>query len=267
MPATWGFQRRPPWRTSVTPSSWPSASRSRLVDLASRVACPSSRRGWTSWWRAGVASGLLAFTDSAVDRGHRRRVRLLVCAHPTERTGRPTCPTSRSTAKEIGSHLEPGAVVVNKSTVPVGSATMVEQVIGRSDISVVSNPEFLPRGHGRPRQPPSRPHRRRSRQPPVCRPGRRPLRIDGGPAHRHGRHHVGDDQVRIERLLGDQAELRERAGRSVRGSGRRRPRRPARPGLRQTHRVRVPSPRPRMGRFVPAQGHAGPPPHRVRGRI
>jgi UDPglucose 6-dehydrogenase len=36
--------------------------------------------------------------------------------------------------------------VVNKSTVPVGSATMVEKVIGRSDISVVSNPEFLREG-------------------------------------------------------------------------------------------------------------------------
>jgi UDPglucose 6-dehydrogenase len=35
---------------------------------------------------------------------------------------------------------------VNKSTVPVGSATMVEQVIGRSDIAVVSNPEFLREG-------------------------------------------------------------------------------------------------------------------------
>ena len=49
-------------------------------------------------------------------------------------------------AKEIAAHLEPGAIVVNKSTVPVGSATMVEQVIGRSDIRVVSNPEFLREG-------------------------------------------------------------------------------------------------------------------------
>ena len=36
--------------------------------------------------------------------------------------------------------------MVNKSTVPVGSANMVEQVIGRSDIGVVSNPEFLREG-------------------------------------------------------------------------------------------------------------------------
>ena len=36
--------------------------------------------------------------------------------------------------------------MVNKSTVPVGSATMVEQVIGRPDVGVVSNPEFLREG-------------------------------------------------------------------------------------------------------------------------
>jgi UDPglucose 6-dehydrogenase len=49
-------------------------------------------------------------------------------------------------AKEIASSLEAGAIVVNKSTVPVGSANMVEKVIGRSDVSVVSNPEFLREG-------------------------------------------------------------------------------------------------------------------------
>ena len=49
-------------------------------------------------------------------------------------------------AKEIGDSLQSGAIVVNKSTVPVGSADMVERVIGRSDIGVVSNPEFLREG-------------------------------------------------------------------------------------------------------------------------
>jgi UDPglucose 6-dehydrogenase len=49
-------------------------------------------------------------------------------------------------AKEIAPNLALGAVVVNKSTVPVGSANMVEQVIGRADVGVVSNPEFLREG-------------------------------------------------------------------------------------------------------------------------
>jgi UDPglucose 6-dehydrogenase len=49
-------------------------------------------------------------------------------------------------AKEIGPALEPGTVVINKSTVPVGAAVQVTLALGRGDISVVSNPEFLREG-------------------------------------------------------------------------------------------------------------------------
>ena len=49
-------------------------------------------------------------------------------------------------AKQISPNLQPGTIVVNKSTVPVGSTLLVEQALGRSDIPVVSNPEFLREG-------------------------------------------------------------------------------------------------------------------------
>jgi UDPglucose 6-dehydrogenase len=49
-------------------------------------------------------------------------------------------------AEEIGPHLLPGTVIVNKSTVPVGSTLVVERVLGRHDVTVVSNPEFLREG-------------------------------------------------------------------------------------------------------------------------
>ena len=49
-------------------------------------------------------------------------------------------------AREIAPVLKPGAVVVNKSTVPVGSTIAVENVLQRDDVSVVSNPEFLREG-------------------------------------------------------------------------------------------------------------------------
>lgn len=42
--------------------------------------------------------------------------------------------------------LKPGAVLVNKSTVPVGTAAGVSSRLDRPDISVVSNPEFLRQG-------------------------------------------------------------------------------------------------------------------------
>jgi UDPglucose 6-dehydrogenase len=49
-------------------------------------------------------------------------------------------------AIEIAETLRPGALVVNKSTVPVGSTRAVEDVLHRPDIAVVSNPEFLREG-------------------------------------------------------------------------------------------------------------------------
>jgi UDPglucose 6-dehydrogenase len=49
-------------------------------------------------------------------------------------------------AAEVGPVLEPETIVVNKSTVPVGSTRVVERALGRGDVAVVSNPEFLREG-------------------------------------------------------------------------------------------------------------------------
>jgi UDPglucose 6-dehydrogenase len=52
-------------------------------------------------------------------------------------------------AEAVSEHLEPGAVVVTKSTVPVGTGDLIESLIRktcRHDFSVASNPEFLKEG-------------------------------------------------------------------------------------------------------------------------
>lgn len=49
-------------------------------------------------------------------------------------------------ARSIAPVLRPSAIVVNKSTVPVGSAAVVDRIIDRPDVTVVSNPEFLREG-------------------------------------------------------------------------------------------------------------------------
>jgi UDPglucose 6-dehydrogenase len=53
----------------------------------------------------------------------------------------------RAACEEIRPFLADHAIVINKSTVPIGTARMVSQMIGRPDVSVVSNPEFLREGH------------------------------------------------------------------------------------------------------------------------
>ncbi len=93
-----------------------------------------------------MAAGRLSFTDSASDAVKGAAFVFLCVPTPQSADGSADLSYVQTAAKEIAAHLETGSIVVNKSTVPVGSATMVEQVMGRPDISVVSNPEFLREG-------------------------------------------------------------------------------------------------------------------------
>jgi UDPglucose 6-dehydrogenase len=52
----------------------------------------------------------------------------------------------RKAAKSLSPYLASKSVIVNKSTVPVGSTLVVEEIVRREDIFVVSNPEFLREG-------------------------------------------------------------------------------------------------------------------------
>jgi UDPglucose 6-dehydrogenase len=94
----------------------------------------------------GVAAGKLRFTDSATEAVRGAKFVFLCLPTPQSPDGSADLSFVEAAAKEIGPHLSPRAIVVNKSTVPVGSATTVEQLIDRSDVSVVSNPEFLREG-------------------------------------------------------------------------------------------------------------------------
>jgi UDPglucose 6-dehydrogenase len=93
-----------------------------------------------------VQAGNLRFTASATEAVAGAEFTFLCVPTPQGADGSADLSFVEAAAKEIGPHLSAGAIVVNKSTVPVGSATMVEQVIGRPDIRVVSNPEFLREG-------------------------------------------------------------------------------------------------------------------------
>ena len=119
--------------------------RSRLATLRSGR-MPIVEAGLDDLVAGGVASGNLSFTDSAIEAVAGAEFVFLCVPTPQSADGSADLSYVEAAAKEIAAHLEPGTVVVNKSTVPVGSATMVEAVIGRPDINVVSNPEFLREG-------------------------------------------------------------------------------------------------------------------------
>jgi UDPglucose 6-dehydrogenase len=65
---------------------------------------------------------------------------------PMAENGHADLSAVESVVTEIGDLLPNDCIVVNKSTVPVGTASRVHEMIGRPDVAVVSNPEFLREG-------------------------------------------------------------------------------------------------------------------------
>ncbi len=96
--------------------------------------------------REGQAAGRLRFVTGATAAVEGAEFVFLCVPTPQGDDGSADLSYVESVAKEIGPHLVPGTVIVNKSTVPVGSTLVVERVLGRHDIKVVSNPEFLREG-------------------------------------------------------------------------------------------------------------------------
>jgi UDPglucose 6-dehydrogenase len=93
-----------------------------------------------------LASGRLKFVLGAATAVTDAEFIYLCLPTPMLVDGRPDLGYLTGVADEIGPHLLADAVVVNKSTVPVGATRLVAQHLGRSDVAVVSNPEFLREG-------------------------------------------------------------------------------------------------------------------------
>ncbi|HLH29387.1 MAG TPA: nucleotide sugar dehydrogenase, partial [Acidimicrobiales bacterium] len=94
----------------------------------------------------GVAAGRLRFVVGAAAAVEGAEFVFLCVPTPQLEDGSADLSFVESVAREIGPRLAPDAVIVNKSTVPVGSTLVVERVLGRRDVRVVSNPEFLREG-------------------------------------------------------------------------------------------------------------------------
>ncbi|EMD29714.1 UDP-glucose dehydrogenase [Amycolatopsis azurea DSM 43854] len=94
----------------------------------------------------GLASGRLEFVLGASAAAAGADIVILCVPTPMGATGAADLRTLESVVTELRELLPSGCVVVNKSTVPVGTAARVADLIDRADVAVVSNPEFLREG-------------------------------------------------------------------------------------------------------------------------
>jgi UDPglucose 6-dehydrogenase len=116
------------------------------IERLSRGEIPILESGLEELVQEGLQSGRLRFVVGSAEAAQGSEFAYLCVPTPQGVDGSADLSYIEAAAHEIAPVLAPGSIVVNKSTVPVGSTRRVEQALGRGDIFVVSNPEFLREG-------------------------------------------------------------------------------------------------------------------------
>ena len=116
------------------------------VERLSRGEIPIFEAGLEELVREGLDGHRLSFALGAAEAVKGAEFVFLCVPTPQGEDGSADMSYVQAAAREIGPVLRSEAVVINKSTVPVGSTSVVEQTLGRDDVYVVSNPEFLREG-------------------------------------------------------------------------------------------------------------------------
>jgi UDPglucose 6-dehydrogenase len=116
------------------------------IERLSRGEIPIVEYGLDRLVDEGLRTGRLSFVLGSANAAADCEIAFLCVPTPQGEDGAADLSYIEAAAREIGPVLPYEAVVVNKSTVPVGSTKVVERVLGRPDVKVVSNPEFLREG-------------------------------------------------------------------------------------------------------------------------
>lgn len=99
--------------------------------------------------KSNVMEGRLVFSDNLADAVEKSLVCFIAVGTPQSEDGSADLHYVEQVAESIGKAIKSYKVIVNKSTVPVGTAQRVTNIIKRfydGEFDVVSNPEFLKQG-------------------------------------------------------------------------------------------------------------------------
>ena len=116
------------------------------IESLKRGEMPIHEDGLEAMVHEGIAAGRLHFVLGATSAVAHAEFVFLCLPTPQGEDGSADLSYVESVAREIGPHVRSDGIVINKSTVPVGSANRVAALLNRDDVHVVSNPEFLREG-------------------------------------------------------------------------------------------------------------------------
>ena len=125
------------------------------IDRLNRGEIPIYEPGLEPIVKKNHADGRLAFTTDTAEAVAHGRLQFIAVGTPPGEGGSADLQYVLAVARDIGRHMNDFKVVVNKSTVPVGTASKVREMVQHTlaergaglDFDVVSNPEFLKEGH------------------------------------------------------------------------------------------------------------------------
>ena len=121
------------------------------IDALKNGVMPIYEPGLDELVKKNVDAGRLSFSTDLALEVPKADIIFIAVGTPTRRgDGHADLKYVYEAAKQIGQHLNGYTVIVNKSTVPVGTASQVSRLISEvnpeADFSVASNPEFLREG-------------------------------------------------------------------------------------------------------------------------
>ncbi len=121
------------------------------IEMLRRGEMPIYEPGLEEMVARNVEDGRLSFTTDIVDAVKRSEVVFIAVGTPPREDGQADLSGVEEVAKTIAKGLNGYKVIVNKSTVPVGTGDLVRRIIEQhrengQDFDVVSNPEFLREG-------------------------------------------------------------------------------------------------------------------------
>jgi UDPglucose 6-dehydrogenase len=123
----------------------------KKIDMLRKGHMPIYEPGLEEMVQHNMADGRLRFSTSVREGVQGSQVIFIAVGTPPRANGETDLSQVSAVAKEIAGHLDAYKIIVNKSTVPVGTGDLVRSIIQANrrrqvDFDVVSNPEFLREG-------------------------------------------------------------------------------------------------------------------------
>jgi UDPglucose 6-dehydrogenase len=122
----------------------------KVVEKLQSGICTIYEPGLEKDLQLAISKGVISFTTDTIDAVQKSQIIFLCLPTPQGEDGSADLSYIVAVTKQIAPYLSQNQIIVNKSTVPVGTGDIIEQMIRdmHPDLkfSVISNPEFLKEG-------------------------------------------------------------------------------------------------------------------------